>query len=47
MAKILRQAGYTGDLCIENESLSRFPASQRGEILKKEIEYLRDAAAPV
>jgi len=45
VARILRQAGYTGDLCIENESLGRFPANQRGQILKKEIEHLRQAAA--
>ena len=44
VAKILRRGGFAGDLCIENESLGRFPADQRGQILKKEIEYLRKAA---
>jgi len=44
VARILRQAGFAGDLCVENESLGRFPADQRSEILKREIEYLRKAA---
>lgn len=44
VAKIFRERGFTGNLCIENESLERFPAKDRGEILRKEIEYLRKAA---
>lgn len=38
---ILKQAGYKGDYCIENESLGRFPEAERGEILRKEAEHLR------
>ncbi|HOE09990.1 MAG TPA: sugar phosphate isomerase/epimerase family protein [bacterium] len=38
---ILRAAGYSGDYCIENESLERFPQEERGAILKKEAELLR------
>ena len=39
--KLLRKAGYKNDLCIENESLSKFPAAQRREVLAKEVRYLR------
>lgn len=38
---ILRQADYRGDLCVENESLGRFPEAERGEILRKEIALLK------
>lgn len=38
---ILKKAGYTNDLCIEDESLGRFPEAQRAEILQKEIAYLK------
>ncbi len=38
----LRRAGYTGDLCIEDESLGKFPAAQRRGILAKEIQYLKE-----
>lgn len=41
VAAILRKHGYTGDLCIENESLGRFPKEERGEILKREAAFLR------
>lgn len=41
---ILRAASYTGDLCIENESLGKFPEQQRVEVLKKEIDHLRSIA---
>jgi len=40
-AAILRQAGYAGDLCLENECLKPFPKEQHPAILKKEIELLR------
>jgi len=42
---ILRKAGYSGGLCIENESLGRFPAEKRGEILKREAQVLRKLAS--
>lgn len=38
---ILQRAGYNGDLCIENESLRRFPENERVEIVKKEVALLR------
>jgi sugar phosphate isomerase/epimerase len=40
--KILVGAGYSGDLCVEDESLGRFPAAERGKILAKEVRYLQD-----
>jgi len=39
--EILRQANYQGDLCVEDESLGKFPASEQAEVLKKEIALLR------
>src|SRR5579859_3496400 len=39
---ILRRAKYGGDLCVEDESLGKFPESQRSGILRKEIEYLKN-----
>lgn len=45
VAAILRKAGYRGDLCVEDESLGRFPEEKRGEILKREVEMLRKTAA--
>lgn len=38
---VLRQANYRGDLCVENESLGRYPESQRADILRKEIALLK------
>lgn len=40
VAEILKKAGYQNDLCIEDESLGKYPESERGNILKKEVEYL-------
>lgn len=41
LASILRQAGYQGDLCIEDEALDKFPAENRLGVLKKEAELLK------
>jgi sugar phosphate isomerase/epimerase len=38
---ILRRAGYQGDLCIEDESLSKFPEDERADVVKKEVALLR------
>jgi sugar phosphate isomerase/epimerase len=40
VAAILRKAGYSGDLCLENESLGKYPDEQHAEILKKEVALL-------
>jgi sugar phosphate isomerase/epimerase len=37
---ILRKANYRGDLCLENESLGKYPEDQRAQIVKKEIALL-------
>jgi sugar phosphate isomerase/epimerase len=39
--RILRKAGYANDLCIENESLKKFPEAERGDVLAKEIQHLK------
>ncbi|MCL5096069.1 MAG: sugar phosphate isomerase/epimerase [Candidatus Omnitrophica bacterium] len=44
VAAILRKANYAGDLCIEDESLSKFPEVQRAAVLKKEADFLRELA---
>jgi sugar phosphate isomerase/epimerase len=44
IAGILKKAGYANDLCVEDESLGKFPAEQRPEILAKEVRYLRSLA---
>jgi sugar phosphate isomerase/epimerase len=41
---ILRKANYCGDLCLENESLGKYPESQHAQILKKEIALLKRLA---
>lgn len=41
LVAILRKAGYANDLCVEDESLGRFPPSERAEILAKEIRFLK------
>lgn len=42
VATILRKAGYKGDLCLEDESLEKFPEAERAEVLKKEISLLKN-----
>ncbi len=41
VVSILKSANYQGDLCIENESLAKFPPPQRPDVLKKEVAYLK------
>ena len=38
---ILRRAGYNGDLCVEDESLGKFPEAERADVVKKEIALLK------
>jgi sugar phosphate isomerase/epimerase len=40
--QILRGAGYSNDLCVEDESLSKYPLEKRSEILSREIRYLKE-----
>lgn len=46
VAAILRKDGYKGDLCLEEEYLKirKIPDAEQPEILRKEIEYLREVA---
>ena len=37
---ILKEAGYEGDLCIEDESLGKFAPEERRNVLKRDAEYL-------
>lgn len=37
----LKEAGYEGDLCIEDESLGKFGVLERKEVLKKDVNYLK------
>jgi sugar phosphate isomerase/epimerase len=41
VVKILRKAGYSNDLCIEDESLGKLPAGERGKSLARQIAYLK------
>lgn len=45
VAAILRKAGYSGDLCLENESLKRFPPEEWPGVLKRELAFLKRVAA--
>lgn len=42
VAAILRKADYRGALCLENETLGKYPEDRHAEILKKEIVLLRN-----
>jgi sugar phosphate isomerase/epimerase len=44
IAASLRQAGYQGDLCLENECLGRFPKEQHVDILCQELMLLKRLA---
>lgn len=41
--RILRDAGYDRDLCIEDESLFKHPPEKRLDVLRREVEALREA----
>jgi hypothetical protein len=42
---ILKNAGYAGDLCIEDESLFKHPPEERVNVLRREVEAVRAAVA--
>ncbi len=42
VAGILRQAGYQGDLCIEDESLGHYSEAEQREVLRRDVEHFRD-----
>jgi sugar phosphate isomerase/epimerase len=43
IVELLRQRGYDRDLCIEDESLSNLPEPQRLDVLRQDVQALRDA----
>lgn len=45
VVKILQNAGYKADLCIENESLSKYPENQRLDILRRDAKTLERSLA--
>jgi hypothetical protein len=45
VVKILRDAGYRNDLCVEDESLGKLPEADRTAALAKEIQHLRSCLA--
>ena len=47
VVKILKKAGYQDDLCIENESLSKYPEDQRMGIIQRDAAALRRGLAGV
>jgi sugar phosphate isomerase/epimerase len=45
IVELLRRGGYQRDLCIEDESLSKAPEPERLNILRQDVQALRDAGA--
>ena len=43
MVRILRDGGYERDLCVEDESLFKHPPAQRLEVIRREVNALREA----
>ena len=44
IVEILRKANYRGDLCVEDESLGKYPKNEQADILRKEIALLKGLA---
>jgi sugar phosphate isomerase/epimerase len=45
VAKTLKEAGYAGTLCIEDESLGRFDAGKQKEVLIDDAKFLKEVVA--
>ena len=43
VVRLLRDGGYDGDLCVEDESLFKVPPDRRVEALRRQVRALRDA----
>jgi len=41
LVAVLKKAGYTNDLCIEDESLGKYPARKQAETVAREMRFLR------
>jgi len=46
VAQILCDAGYRRDLCVEDESLFKFPQAERVQVLRRDVAALRAAMTP-
>lgn len=44
IVQILRKANYRGDLCVEDESLGKYPQDEQADIIRKEIALLKGLA---
>lgn len=44
LVEILKKAGYTNDLCVEDESLHHLPAAEQANVIAREIRYLKKLA---
>ncbi len=42
LLSILRKANYQGDLCVEDESLGKYPDAERAGVLRREMAMLKD-----
>jgi len=45
VVRYLRQAGYQGDLCVEDESLGHYSEEERKKVLARDVEHLKEALA--
>ncbi|MFN3420344.1 MAG: sugar phosphate isomerase/epimerase family protein [Armatimonadota bacterium] len=45
VVSILKEAGYAGDLCIEDESLGKFAPEERRKVLQRDAEHLKSLVA--
>jgi sugar phosphate isomerase/epimerase len=45
VVQLLKAAGYTGDLCIENEALGKYPQAERIGVLRRDADTLARAVA--
>ncbi len=41
VVQVLRKAGYTGDLTVEDESLGKYGREERKTVLKKDVEFIK------
>ncbi|MBX7258312.1 MAG: sugar phosphate isomerase/epimerase [Candidatus Hydrogenedentes bacterium] len=47
VAQLLKNAGYTGDLCLEDESLERYEGDERLKYLEEDVKHLQKIAAAI
>ncbi|MGQ9454916.1 MAG: sugar phosphate isomerase/epimerase family protein [Armatimonadota bacterium] len=47
VVRTLHEAGYRGDLCIENESLGRYDLAKQRAVLRDDADYLREILAHI